>query len=303
MKNKKGKNYISIGIIVVLISVLMLVSACHKTYTVTLDTGKIIEVKSGEKLKIKDPTKEGYTFEGWYLDGKIFDLETKINKNIKLKAKWKINQYIVTFNTGVSIINETVSYNETVKVPEIPVREGYRFIGWYINDEIFNLNTKIKDNIVVTAKWEKVEEVFKPINYANYKVEHYKMDINGNFTEIPYEIEYLTAEENSKITPMPKNYEGFTIPTVKEGIATKDGNTIIQYYYVRNKYNLTLEKDNGIKDCNGDGTYYYEEKIELDYTLNEGYKFKKYSELVQDNIYTMPASDITSWHCIYIILN
>ena len=64
------------------------------TFTVTFDTDggsnvNAIDVLEGEKVKAPtNPTKEGYKFVEWQLDGKTFDFNTPITKNITLKAKW-----------------------------------------------------------------------------------------------------------------------------------------------------------------------------------------------------------------------
>ena len=39
--------------------------------------------------KPTNPTREGYTFDGWYLNDKAYDFNTKITGSITLKAKWK----------------------------------------------------------------------------------------------------------------------------------------------------------------------------------------------------------------------
>lgn len=46
-------------------------------------------VKEGKKVSVpKTPKRSGYYFEGWYLNSKKFSFNTKITKNITLKAKW-----------------------------------------------------------------------------------------------------------------------------------------------------------------------------------------------------------------------
>ncbi|MBR3661049.1 MAG: InlB B-repeat-containing protein [Bacilli bacterium] len=50
------------------------------------------KIKKGEKVKVpENPTLNGYNFAGWLLDGKTFDFNTPITKNIELIAKWKSN--------------------------------------------------------------------------------------------------------------------------------------------------------------------------------------------------------------------
>ena len=64
-------------------------------YTVTFDTdgGSLIssiDVISGNAIDIEfNPTKEGYEFIGWTLNGVDFDLTSPINDNITLIAEWK----------------------------------------------------------------------------------------------------------------------------------------------------------------------------------------------------------------------
>ncbi len=59
-----------------------------------VETQKVLD--NGFAQKPEDPTKEGYTFEGWYLtpnsEGKVFDFEkTPIENDITLYAKWSEN--------------------------------------------------------------------------------------------------------------------------------------------------------------------------------------------------------------------
>ena len=39
-------------------------------------------------VKPRDPTREGYIFAGWYLNGELFDFNTKITGDITLEARW-----------------------------------------------------------------------------------------------------------------------------------------------------------------------------------------------------------------------
>lgn len=67
------------------------------TYTVTFETNGGTQVES-QTLSYNDcvevptsPTKEGYTFGGWYTDMNLefsYDFETKVTKNLTLYAKW-----------------------------------------------------------------------------------------------------------------------------------------------------------------------------------------------------------------------
>ena len=40
-------------------------------------------------------------------------------------------------------------------------REGYEFAGWYLNDKLFDFNTKITSDMTLEAKWNKIGEESK----------------------------------------------------------------------------------------------------------------------------------------------
>lgn len=117
------------------------------------------EVKIGEKVKKpQDPTRDGYTFKGWELDGKPFNFETAITEDITLKAKWEENKATVTFDYNdekTPNAKKEVKIGEKVMKPEDPTRDGYTFKGWELDGEPFNFETPIKADITLKAKWEK----------------------------------------------------------------------------------------------------------------------------------------------------
>ena len=54
-------------------------------------------VKSGENaIEPATPTKEGYTFTGWSLDGELYDFNTLVTEDITLTANWNKNEYTIT---------------------------------------------------------------------------------------------------------------------------------------------------------------------------------------------------------------
>ena len=67
----------------------------ENAYTVTFDTdgGSKIDAQevdeNGTATKPADPTKDGYTFKGWQLDGKDYDFATPVTADITLKAVWE----------------------------------------------------------------------------------------------------------------------------------------------------------------------------------------------------------------------
>ena len=72
--------------------------------------------------------------------------------------------YTVTFNSngGNEIRSRKVGENGSVIEPDAPTKDGYRFVGWYLNGEEFNFNSKITSNLTLTARWEEITEELPP---------------------------------------------------------------------------------------------------------------------------------------------
>ena len=120
---------------------------------------------AGEKaVKPQDPTKEGYTFAGWFKDVELenqwdFETDTMPADDLTLYAKWSTNAYTVTFNSmgGSTIASQQVNKGAYAVKPDDPVRKGYTFIGWYKDSNLqteFHFTESITDNITLYAKWK-----------------------------------------------------------------------------------------------------------------------------------------------------
>ena len=137
-----------------------------KSYTITFNANggtSVISQTINYNGKVEEPTvptKTGYTFKGWKLNGNTYDFNTPVTDNINLLAEWEINHYTVTFNTngGTSIINQTIDYNKTASKPANPTRGGYTFKEWQLNGSTYDFNTPVTDNITLNAVWDKNEE-------------------------------------------------------------------------------------------------------------------------------------------------
>ena len=155
---------IILGIIVTIAIIAMLLLGIEKNYIVTFDSngGSAVEsqvVKTGQVVtRPSNPTKEGYEFIDWYYNNLVFDFNTKINNNITLEAYWKAitpkeEKYTVTFRNDNEVKKIEVLKGKKVAKPSEPTKEGYKFLGWYLNDIEFNFNTPITENITLIAKF------------------------------------------------------------------------------------------------------------------------------------------------------
>lgn len=129
------------------------------------DGGSSISKKIVEhNNKLEEPTspkKEGYTFNGWYLNGEKYDFNEKVTKDITLTASWKKSIYDVSFNSdgGNNIQKQNVEYLQKAKEPIAPMKLGYKFSGWYLNATKYDFNSSVTSNIILTAKWEKITKI------------------------------------------------------------------------------------------------------------------------------------------------
>ena len=126
------------------------------------NTEKIVEITYNDIIEEFIPTKQGYTFTGWKLDDIIFSNEKyEFYENITLSGNFIPNIYEITYDNDGIITKENVTYNEAISLNR-PVKEGYEFIGWYLDNQLFtNTIYQFDKNITLVAKWEKVQETIK----------------------------------------------------------------------------------------------------------------------------------------------
>ncbi|EAG5666123.1 LPXTG cell wall anchor domain-containing protein [Listeria monocytogenes] len=115
-----------------------------------------------------EPTKEGYTFTGWYdakTGGNKWDFATgkMPARNMTLYAQFSINKYVATFDVDGKTTTELVNYESLLSAPAEPKKEGYKFIGWYDaktggNKWDFAADKMPAKDMTLYAQFEKVDE-------------------------------------------------------------------------------------------------------------------------------------------------
>lgn len=171
MEGKKRTIIIVIGVVLIIACLIIYFIFANKKYTITFDSdgGSVVEkqiVKRGEKVnKPTDPTRDGYIFIEWDLGSSIYDFSAKVTRNLMLKAVWKEQEggkvtYVINFNTdgGNSVSNQIINKDGTIIKPQDPVRDGYKFLGWYSNNVLFDFSTPVTTNLELVAKWEKAKD-------------------------------------------------------------------------------------------------------------------------------------------------
>ena len=138
-------------------------------YTVTFQSEGGSEVASQIRANTPadrpaDPTKEGYTFIGWYNGESEWNFETPVTADLTLTAKWQVNQYTITFkpeNGGQDIVIKQ-DYGTAITAPANPTKTGYTFAGW---DKTIPTTMPAED-MTITARWQvnQYTITFKPEN-------------------------------------------------------------------------------------------------------------------------------------------
>lgn len=148
---------------------------CDNTITLDANGGVVsqstIGVKYDAEFTLPIPTRDGYTFEGWYLENEKYENGVWLELNdITLSAKWKANEYVITLNDtalsatvvfdsnyiGANTTQVVLKNGETLSYPLPPTRTGYVFTGWYTDSDCtsrFDFTEKITEDMTLYAGW------------------------------------------------------------------------------------------------------------------------------------------------------
>ena len=297
------------------------------TYNVVYDANGGTGAPSSQKkdygssltLSTTKPSKPGYTFNGWnteangsgdsYASGGTYSK----NENVILYAQWKLITYTIsyTLNGGTASPANPTSYNVTTSTFTLnnPTRTGYTFTGWTGTGmssatKTVTISKGSTGDRSYTANWTANSD-------TKYVVNHYQMNVSGSgYTLKETENKTGTTASSVTIANLKKTYTGFTFEGGKgttSATTTKpssfdttttilaDGTRVINLYYSRNKYTLTLNKGTGISAVTGAGSYYYGQSVTIDATVSTGYTWSKWSDnnTTKKATITMPANALS----------
>ncbi len=296
------------------------VTVNRKKYTLTLNQGEGISTVNGagehraeELVNISAEVSKGYTWDKWArADGEEGEDVEEQNHQLKMETK------NVTFTAQATLDTYTIQYNlngedvqdpnnqttYTVKSEEItlknPTREGYNFTGWTEEgNEEKKLTVTIPQGSTgdrkFTANWE-------PKGDTAYKVKHWKQRLTGQAdqkNEDNYEMfkeEQLNGTTGQSVTPPVTSIDGFTAPTPEAVEIKSDGTAVVNYYYTRNRYQITVTSGTGIQSTSIQGNvtsepheegYLYEEQVTISAQTSNGYTWQKWTD-------TQSQADITT---------
>lgn len=266
-ENKK----ILIGIIaglVALVAVVLIIVSMGKKYTVSFDTDggtKLLNivVKSGETVKLpEDPTKEGYKFNGWLLNGSKFDDTIKVKKNIVLKADWLkegAETITITFDTdgGTNVAPIVIEKGTEVKLPVKVEKIGYILKEWVDTDNrVIKEGTILKEDTLLKAIWEEKEKptttepstTTKKPTTTTKKITTTKVDVQGlTFDETDITM-IVNSTKKLEVNILPSNAtnKNLTWSSSDKSVVKVDSNGNVKTVGIGSAI-ITVKSDNGKK--------------------------------------------------------
>jgi uncharacterized repeat protein (TIGR02543 family) len=124
-------------------------------------------VRAGEPVtQPADPVREGYWFGGWYADPELsleYDFAEPHRADETIYARWIRIVTLRWDSWGGSEVEDALYAWGDVPAPgPSPLREGYRFAGWYGDDrlsELYDWTQPLVEDREVYAKWEKIADI------------------------------------------------------------------------------------------------------------------------------------------------
>ena len=220
------------------------------------------------------PTREGYTFAGWYWVSDLSDLtdeQKDLNKvdfsqsvagkdHVTMFAQWTKNQeqndhavmYVANggqFATGETFQQGLTDSDGVMRQPAEPTREGYTFDGWYWHADYsgytdeqkaadkVDFSQPVQSDVNIYAQWTK---------NADVQAEQVTVKFVDNFNETESSVEVKKGEAVAK--PADPTYDGWTFEGWSSTLKDDEGN----WEYTPVDFSKAVEDE----DQDGVVTYY-----------------------------------------------
>ena len=238
------------------------------------DTMQGVADSDGVMRQPAAPTREGYTFAGWYwasdLSG-LTDEQKDLNKvdfsqsvagkeHVTVFAQWTKNQeqndhavmYVANggqFAAGETALQGVTDSDGVMRQPAAPTREGYTFDGWYWHADYsgytdeqkaadkVDFSQPVQSDVNIYAQWTK---------NADAQAEQITVKFVDNFNETESSTEVKKGEAVAQ--PADPAYDGWTFEGWSSTLKDDEGN----WEYTPVDFNKAVEDD----DQDGVVTYY-----------------------------------------------
>ena len=138
-----------------------------------------------------------------------------------------ITGYVITFDSdgGTPVESQFITVGEKATEPDTPFKEGFRFIGWYLDDNLYDFTSEVTKDITLKAHWEEQAMLNAPTaNIPSGKTVAKGTNIILTCTE-PEALIYYTIDESepTKQSEIYRKPITITNHTTIKAFAAKDG--------------------------------------------------------------------------------
>ena len=170
-------------------------------YEITLDPNggtvaqSTVTVQFGQPYHLNDAVREGFDFAGWtYQSNFITNFDSyDIASNVTYTAKYN-RSFQISFDTdGGDYLDPIENYGEKIGELPTPVKEGFRFAGWYLG------STKVEEGYVHTSQ----SDFTLMASWINAASLFEYQSIDGSLKLLKYVGSYLDVEIPSSIDGKP----------------------------------------------------------------------------------------------------
>ena len=278
---KLNKTFLAFCLVLLVSLTSALMVGCDKTVAFTFNTNggnsiATVEINKGEEYTLPQPTKEGYKFEGWYLNSDFSgNAVTKYasEEDATFYAKWE-QLYLLTLNTdGGTLSTQSMYLEQGANVYEavkdlVPQKGGLTFGAWFDgNSELSKSKKMPQAALTLTAKYKvgyTVEIYVQTLDKTGY--EKLEQDVVGS--------DYVGKTFNSEqvLTGCTEIKHADTVNSI---VLTQTAeNNVLKHFFNRDTYrvNFNTNYPDGLNNTSKTFEVLYGAEIEVlsDYTY-EGY--------------------------------
>lgn len=202
----------------------------------------VVEVSNGATYTLPTPTKAGYTFLGYTLDGEDFAISGTYERenSITVRAQWALNTYVVSYFDGSNkLADANVNHGSKVVYSGAGsslIKTGYTFAGWYTDAELTNA---YDENTLVTGNFNL---------YAKFNANSYVINVNANGGDAVNAVNVVYGGEYTLPTPTRTGYTfaGYTLDGedfALNGTYDKVTSVTVRAQWTLNSYVVTIDGD------------------------------------------------------------
>ena len=136
----------------------------------------------------------------------------------------------VTFEVDGDSTSLRVEDGKKVEKIEDPTKEGYEFIGWYLDDSLYDFSKAVKKDITLVAKFEEKEkDIYYTVTFKDYNGKVLKEErVLAGASATPPE---NPTREGYEFVSWDRTFESVTSNIVVNALYQKNASTFVVYFF------------------------------------------------------------------------